>query len=254
MFVNAWLINPLDEQGDEFPGEYPSGGPVSKMLDIWRAAAPSIDLLAPDIYASDFKTVCQKYTRSGNPLLIPEAKREYEPERKVFYAIAEHDAICFATFGIDNKDFPADHPLAQSYKLLSDLMPLIHKYHGTENMRGFLEYDEDKTIVDIGNYRFNIDFDLKNKKGSGCGLIIATASNEFLIAGLDFLVTFKSNNKDLPHAGVLSIEEGRYENRKWVPRRVLNGDETGHGTKLGFSSELVSNGSPICKIRLYTFK
>jgi hypothetical protein len=138
-------------------------------------------------------------------------------------------------------------------------MHLIGKYHGTEKMRGFLEFDEENTTIDIEDYRFNIDFKAPNMQDvegrrKGCGLIIATTSNEFLITGLDFLVTFASNNKELPRAGVLSIEEGRYENKKWVSGRVLNGDEAGHGTELGFPSELARNGFPLRKVRLYCFK
>jgi beta-galactosidase GanA len=46
MYVNNWLINP----GNERAGRWPSGGPTRNVLDIWKAAAPHIDLLAPDIY------------------------------------------------------------------------------------------------------------------------------------------------------------------------------------------------------------
>jgi len=252
MFVNTWLMR---EELNELPGEYPSGGPVSKMMDIWRAAAPSIDLIAPDIYWPYFKTVCAKYTRSDNPLLIPEANRDTEPERKVFYAIAEHDAICFAPFGIDNQHFEPEHPLGQSYKLLSSLMHLITKCHGTEKIRGFLQYKEKGQAINIGDYRFNISYNREPEQGhSGCGLIIALAPDEFLIAGLDFVVSFGSNNKDLPHAGILSIQEGRFEEARWIPGRWLNGDENGHGTDLGFLSELATERFPVRKVRLYCFK
>ena len=47
MYANAWL-GPQPKQ--DLPGQYPSGGPVTGMLDIWRAAAPKLDLFAPDIY------------------------------------------------------------------------------------------------------------------------------------------------------------------------------------------------------------
>ena len=70
MYANAWLV----QNDNQLPGEYPSGGPVSRMHDIWRAAAPRLDLLAPDIYIADFMGVCTSYTRSGNPLFIPEAR------------------------------------------------------------------------------------------------------------------------------------------------------------------------------------
>lgn len=45
MFVNAWLSS-----AEGKPDDWPSGGPLPHVMDIWRAAAPHIDLLAPDIY------------------------------------------------------------------------------------------------------------------------------------------------------------------------------------------------------------
>ncbi len=254
MFVNAWLINPLDEPGQELPGDYPSGGPVSKMLDIWRAAAPSIDLLAPDIYASDFKTVCRKYTRSGNPLLIPEAKRDTYPERKVLYAIGEHDAICFSPLGIDNPDFPDDHPIADTYRLVSSILHLITEFNGTGKTRAFLQYDEQATSIDFGKYRFDIAYNHKSGEGPvASGLIIQLQPDEFLVAGLDCTITFTSKDPDLPRAGVLTIQEGRYENQQWLPGRLLNGDETGHGTDLPLPSNFADTPFPLRKLRLYQF-
>ena len=40
------------------PGQYPSGGPLPHLFDAWKAGAPSLDLLAPDIYLPDFVTWC----------------------------------------------------------------------------------------------------------------------------------------------------------------------------------------------------
>jgi len=71
MYVNAWLG---PQPGAELPGTWPAGGPVARVMDVWHAGAPSADLLAPDIYVDDFKSVVAEYTRSGNPLWIPEAK------------------------------------------------------------------------------------------------------------------------------------------------------------------------------------
>jgi beta-galactosidase GanA len=44
MYVNAALIRP-----GKRPGDYPSGGPLPHLFDVWRAAAPAVDFLAPDI-------------------------------------------------------------------------------------------------------------------------------------------------------------------------------------------------------------
>ena len=68
MYVNAWLG---PQPGMDQPGQYPSGGPVARVMDIWRAAAPRVDLLAPDIYVKDFKGVCAEYARAGNPSSSP---------------------------------------------------------------------------------------------------------------------------------------------------------------------------------------
>ena len=55
MYLNAALIRPGYE-----PGMYPSAGPLPHIIDIWRAGAPSIDFLSPDIYFSNFSEWCQK--------------------------------------------------------------------------------------------------------------------------------------------------------------------------------------------------
>ena len=71
MLTNAALNRPGKK-----PGEYPTGGPLPHLFDAWKAGAPSLDLLAPDIYYPDFVTWCDRYARPGNPLFIPEARNE----------------------------------------------------------------------------------------------------------------------------------------------------------------------------------
>ena len=64
MYVNTWLSGP-----DTTPGQYPSGGPVAGMLDVWRAAAPKLDFFSPDIYVADFQGVCNLYVRLSQSAL-----------------------------------------------------------------------------------------------------------------------------------------------------------------------------------------
>ena len=68
MFVNA----ALNRTGRK-PGEYPSGGPLPHLLDVWKAGAPSLDFLAPDIYFPNFSQLAARYDRADNMLFIPEA-------------------------------------------------------------------------------------------------------------------------------------------------------------------------------------
>ncbi|MBE3134196.1 MAG: beta-galactosidase, partial [Acidobacteria bacterium] len=82
MFVNAALIRP-----GYLPGQYPSGGPLPHLIDVWRAAAPAIDFLSPDIYFPNFAEWCRRYTRSENPLFIPEAQRTSDASVNVLYAV-----------------------------------------------------------------------------------------------------------------------------------------------------------------------
>ena len=58
MFVNAALIRP-----GYVPGQYPSGGPLPHLMDVWRAAAPAIDFLAPDIYFPNLAEWSRRYAR-----------------------------------------------------------------------------------------------------------------------------------------------------------------------------------------------
>lgn len=112
MYVNAWIV----QHPGQLPGGYPSGGPVSRVMDIWKLAAPRLDLLAPDIYLGDFEGVCASYTRKGNTLFIPEAGPSVA---KLFVAIAKFNAIGYSPFGIDSIE---DDTLSSAYRALDSLM------------------------------------------------------------------------------------------------------------------------------------
>ncbi len=98
-------------------------------MDIWKAAAPHIDVLAPDIYLSDFKNIVADYHRADNPLLIPEAVMK---PANAFWALGEHSALCYSPFGIE--DGADNFTFAQSYKVLDELMPLISEHQGSNRM------------------------------------------------------------------------------------------------------------------------
>src|SRR5207248_853043 len=82
MYVNAALIRP-----GYTPGRYVSAGPLPHLIDVWRAAAPSIDLLAPDIYFPNLVEWMDKYAQFGNPLFVPEAKLDSQSPMHAIYAI-----------------------------------------------------------------------------------------------------------------------------------------------------------------------
>ena len=96
MFANAWLG---PQPGMEEPGQYPSGGPASRVLDVWRAAAPALALLAPDIYGQDADSVMRTYSVSGHPFFIPECRPS---AGELVRAIGTYGAVGWSVFGIDD--------------------------------------------------------------------------------------------------------------------------------------------------------
>lgn len=237
LFANAWLI-----AGPGYTaGQYPSGGPVSKMLDVWHAAAPHIALLAPDIYLQDFRAECASYTRGGNPLLIPEARNDARAAANVLYAIGQHQALCFAPFAID--DLPVDHPLAETYRLLADLMPLLTDAYGTSRLAGFLQQgDEEQFVQELGNYRFNVRTckPLEQCQVPGAALLLALGDDEFLAVGRNLVFTYTPLAPAARTAELIRLDVGDYHLGQWLPGRRLNGDETAHGTGVVFGEQLTA--------------
>jgi hypothetical protein len=215
MFVNAWLVqNPTD-----LPGTYPNGGPVSRVMDIYKAAAPDIDFCAPDIYAPNYKEILRMYHRSDNPLFIPESTID---QARAFYAYAEHDAICFSPFGIE--DAYTNLAYRQAISVINELMPYMIKYQGTGKMRGFMR-TKDSTVdtLEFGDDRVYLEY---NKwDNTGYGLVIQTAPHEYIIAGITARIKFGKKNPS-KNIRLGQVFEGKFEGEKWVTSRMLNGDET----------------------------
>ena len=58
MYVNAALRDPFHPGA---PGGYASGGPTDNVISIYRAAAPAIDIVAPDIYMKESTKVVSRH-------------------------------------------------------------------------------------------------------------------------------------------------------------------------------------------------
>lgn len=234
MFVNAWIV----QKPDDLPGVYPNGGPVSRVMDIYKAAAPSIDVISPDIYLPNYKEVFGMYYRKAdNPLLVPESS--LDPAR-AFFAFAEYDAICFSPFGIE--DAAGDILFSSSYATLNELLPVIAQHQGTGRMRGIhLTSDHQDEVMNINGYE--IALKIQDPAQPAFGLIIHTSEHEFLVSGMNFKATFQKNaGNQIAYIG--KVTEGRFEDGKWIEMRWLNGDETYHHELLrvlGREKEIDSN-------------
>lgn len=96
MYANAQLPAPFERAGD-----YPSGGPHPYDQDIYRAAAPSIDFYAPDIYWPDFEYWVDRYRSAGNPVFVPEA-RLAGGQYNALYVYGEALGFGFSPFAVDS--------------------------------------------------------------------------------------------------------------------------------------------------------
>ncbi len=229
MCVNAWLV----ADPSSLPGTYPNGGPVSRVMDIYKVAAPEIDFQAPDIYSTKFKEICNSYHRSDNPLFIPEHKNDpVSAATNAVWAITEHDAICFSPFGIESME-DTNGVFAGVYEMLNELAPIITKYQGTGQMRGILRTStEPATDTEINMGGTNIRIKYVTDHLPNYGLIIQIAKDEYLVAGNGFEVLFLKNN-DGKNVSVANMTEIRYIDGTWKSLRRLNGDETcGNGARV----------------------
>jgi len=249
MFVNAALIRPCHQ-----PGQYPSAGPLPHLMDIWRAGAPRIDFLSPDIYFQNFAEWTRRYQRSGNPLFIPEAMPGPVDSVNALYAVGQHDAIGFSPFSIDSLDEETSAAVTASYDLLTQLAPLALASQGKGVMAGLLPEGPEQRQpqqLRLGNYVLYVTFDkptTQNPNVLSGGLVIAVGADEYLFAGTGLTITFESPGAADPLVGLLAVDEGKYVNGEWVAGRRLNGDQTHQGRHVRLG------GFEIQRVRLYRYR
>ena len=147
-YCNVWLAYPpaeLPERHIPIAGiGYPSGGPNQAMLPIWKAAAPAIDLIGPDLYSSDsdfYQDSLDTYARADNPLWVPETGQgdEYAP---YLFAALGRGAIGFSPFGIDWVEHPVGYVPrghAENYALLGPMDRTLAQLSYAGKVQGFVE-------------------------------------------------------------------------------------------------------------------
>lgn len=248
MYVNAWLKQPFTY----WPGRYPSGGPLPQVIDIWRAAAPAIDFIAPDIYTDEFIWVCKEYTRSGNPLFIPETKGGKVGAARAFYVFGEYGAGCFAPFGIDNIRYAENDTIDETYDILRKMAPVILEYQGKGAMRGIL-VDTKFPVQRFEMGEYSIEVKLGGSSDVAGGLIIQTGKQEFICTGRAFDVFFIPKDS-IMRVAVDAVDEGTFSEGKWTTERRLNGDEVHASTWDGTGLILPDNRISIQRISLYRYK
>jgi beta-galactosidase GanA len=245
MYANAWL-----GEGNAPPGNYPSGGPQPRVLDIWKAAGNGLDMLSPDLYASDIIDWSTRYHRPDNPLFLPETNGGSTGAANVFYILGEQQALGFSPFGIDsgprgqigpeNDSFEEGRSdLTNSYTMLKEVTPELTRAQASGDAHGFLlsvahpsvDFVMHGVIVHV-----SLDEIFGHHADRGYGLILEEQPDRFLGVGKGFRVSFSPVDSRAPRIGLASVDEGRFEDGVWIAGRRLNGDEDDQGGAWRFDS------------------
>ena len=203
LYVNA----AMNSRGRR-PGEYPSAGPLAHLIDFWHEGAPSIDLLAPDIYDTGFKSWCAQYAmplrpqdggKIKNRLFIPESRCCENSGVRAFYAFGEHQALGFSPFAIDQASEKETESVTKAYTLLRQIFNVKRPL----NTWGLLFDQEDHNrILDDGGvtmtcrHYFTLPWDPRASDGStwpeGGAILIRLGKYDYLLAGSGVVIDFKT--------------------------------------------------------------
>jgi beta-galactosidase GanA len=258
MYVNASLSGAFDIPK---PDGVASGGPQWDVLDIWKAAAPAIDIEAPDIYDSnsrDFAAYLDHYDRPDNPLMVPETGNAPQFAR-YFWSTLGHGAIGYSPFGMDATGY-YNYPLgggtlddaiidafASKYAMIAPMdrewadIAFHHPTWGCSKPDDGASQSTTmgawKISATYGQWQFGSDQTGADRKDAppwadqpvgGC-LVAQLAPNQFLITGNDVRLRIDPAAGGPKHPLMLRVEQGHYDHGQWVMDRRWNGDQTDYG-------------------------
>jgi beta-galactosidase GanA len=260
-YINVWIDYPpaeLPQRQIDQPGiAYPSGGAVQKFVGLWRALAPSLDAIGPDIYTDDsptYRATMLAYRRPDNPLLIPETGRG-DSFAKFFYSALGEGAIGFAPFGVDRTGWnilgdEAWKAHAYNFGLIGPMDREIAELEFDGKLKTAVEEPGQATQeIDFGGWQATVAFGFPQPDGRrapgtkdahGAALVAQLGPDEFLVTGVDASVSFHLPGK-LPwiRSELVTVEQGAYDNGVWKPLRLWNGDETDRGLSFHHEAEVV---------------
>jgi beta-galactosidase GanA len=250
LYLNHSLSDPLQAPA---AGRLAWDAKTNHVLDIWKTTAPSLDLIAPDIYMGDYAKyvrVLDAYHRADNAMFVPESGNAEAYARYLFAALG-HGAIGWSPFGLDLTGY-ANAPLgapvvdeklidlyAWNYKLIGPMQREIARL----NFEGKLQWvAEDPAVhqqtLDFGDWTTTVSYGLRvfgratnapgNPEPVGRALVAQLGPDEFLVTGEAVRVDFRPKDSG-KHLEFVRVEEGTYVDGKWKFLRVWNGDQTDYG-------------------------
>ncbi len=263
MYVNNALRNPLDQPPKPWNKDFSAGGPTWDVIDIYKAAAPTLDIVAPDIYNAESAQVnanLRLFGRPDNALWVPEISNKAIYARYL-YPILGQGALGVAPFGIDYFDY-SNHPLGSTVSDRTMVVPferVFRMFRPVQRQwaqwafegrtRGAAEGDDRKpqqlefpgwvAKLSYREWRFGEsswggDFAKPppHTEQPGGGVAIAQiGDDEFLVIGQTTRVRMEAAPGT--HGFMLRAEQGRFDDQgRWVMERVWNGDQVDYGLNL----------------------
>lgn len=262
MTVNCWL-----DKGQN-PGKYPSGGPVAKLLPVWKYVARSIDIYGPDIYVPAFLQICDQYKNDQNPLYIAECATHSYAGIRELYVIGHYHAMCYspfgfedmgqpftmmqgALFGMDTEDellkIPQDPTeYAKINSLLTGMMSLLERAYGTNRLQASISEKNKRETLSFQVYNITIFYESRFLQSTnGACLILEEDETTFWMIVKDCGIEIQSKEAEQPFTDFLSVEEGAFVNGIFVAERRLNGDEI---------TTMTFDGIHLLKIKLFSYQ
>lgn len=247
VYVNCWMRY----KGFKNPGvDYPSGGPVWTMFDLWRAVTPSVDMIGTDIYTTDhgeYRRVLDQYARADNPSWVSESDFSARTAPFLYYVLARR-GIGFSVFGVDKTDPTPEQAAAtqahgENFALLDQVREPIARAAADGRLYAAVEEpgraqqvlqlaDGWSAIVSFGPPPWGETPGVVPNSASMSGrvFIVQLGADEWLLGGSNVRVEFART--DARRGQLMRVEDGVYQAGMWRPKRWLNGDETDFGLNL----------------------
>ena len=245
LYVNA----AMNSRGRK-PGEYPSAGPLAHLAPIWKKYAPTVDILAPDIYDTGFKGWARQYALPDNPLFIPESRCCENSGVRALYAFGQFDALGFSPFAIDEAPAADTRHVTEAYRLIRQMKNYIVNARQKAWQKGrwqqengqwgvLFDRDDREEVISDGSvvltcrHFFTLPWDARAKAeqwAEGGAIIHRMAENEYLIAGSGVVVEFKTKSEKQQEEQKVLGEDGFAEKgnagktaangKRWTGRRL----------------------------------